>query len=103
MATGKVSRDSAGIAQSACGIATGDGTALSVTCGWRPKFVTVFNKTDVIKHEKIDGMLATETIKTVTAGTMTLDTTSAIVLTDRGFIVSAAMNGAADALVWFAR
>lgn len=102
MATGKVDRNGMGIARGSCGKATGDGTALSVTLGFRPKHIVLVNTTDATKFEWIDGMAANATLKTVTGGAMTVDTTGAIVLAEKGFIVNADTNIAAKALVWFA-
>lgn len=102
MATGKVDRNGMGIARGSCGKATGDGTALSVTLGFRPKHIILINVTDRDRYEWIDGMAANTTLKSVAAGTMTADTTGAITIVEKGFIVNAATNIAAKALVWFA-
>jgi hypothetical protein len=102
MATGAVTRNANGIANRAIGKSTGDGTALSVTMGFKPMTVTVWNQTDAMKWEKIDGMADANSIKTVTAGDQTADTTSAIVLTERGFILSAAAHANGKAIFWFA-
>lgn len=102
MATGTVTRNANGIANRAIGKATGDGTALSVTLGFKPMKVEVINLTDTTTFEKIDGMPDNTTIKCVAAGTVTTDTSSAITLVEKGFIVSAAANAAGKALVWFA-
>lgn len=102
MATGSVSRNAQGIANRAVGVATGDGTALSVAVGFRPMKVELVNLTDATTFEKIDGMSDAQAVKCVTGGALTVDTTSAIVLTDRGFIVSAAVAAAGKSLVWYA-
>lgn len=96
----RASRNDMGIARNFSGTTTGDGTVLTVTLGWRPKYVVIFNETDAIKWEKIDGQAAANTIKTVTAGDMTKDTTSAIQITDNGFVCTAALNASGKALVW---
>lgn len=102
MATGTITRNSQGIANRATGSATGDATALSVTLGFKPMYVEVFNETDVIKWEKFNDQADANCVKTVAAGTMTKDTGSAITLTEKGFILSATVNAAAKALRWFA-
>ncbi len=102
MATGTVSRNGMGIARGSCGKATGDGTALSVTLGFKPKHIIVYNETDAIRWEKFFDQVDANTVKTVTAGTTTTDTTSAIVLAEKGFVVSAAAAANGKALVWFA-
>jgi hypothetical protein len=67
-------------------------------------YFQLINKTDVIIWEKINGMLATESIKVVTAGTTTLDTGSAIVFNADGTVtISATAAGTAKSLVWIAQ
>lgn len=102
MAVGSVARGSRGIARGSRGTVTGDGTALSVTLGWRPKYILIWNQTDAIRWEKIDGQVDAQSIKTVTAGTTTADATSAIVISDTGFLTSAALNANGKALFWYA-
>lgn len=101
MATGAVTRNANGIANRAVGKSTGDGTALSVTLGFKPMVVELINLTDTTTFTKTEDMPANTTLKAVAAGTMTTDTTSAITLVEKGFIVSAAANAAAKSLVWF--
>ena len=103
MATDAPTRNTMGVARGACGTATGDGTALVVTLGWRPKFVMVWNSTDAMKWEKIDGMSETHAIKTVTAGDQTNDTGSGITIQDNGFTVSATAAASGKALAYFAQ
>ena len=102
MATGKVDRNGMGIARGSCGKATGDGTALSITLGFKPKHIVIANVTDATRWEWIDGMAANISFKTVTAGTLTADNTGAITIAEKGFIVSAAAAADGKALVWFA-
>lgn len=102
MATGTISRTGMGVARGSCGTATGDGTALSVTLGFQPKYVMIFNETDVIKWEKLYNQADANCIKTVAAGTMTKDTTSAIVLSDSGFVASAALFASGKVCHWYA-
>lgn len=52
---------------------------LTVSPGFRPRYFRLENATDRIAFEWMEGMAATNSIKTVAAGTRTLDTTSAIV------------------------
>lgn len=82
-----------GIAQGGMGDATGDGTALMVTLGFRPAHVKLLNATAGKKFEKFDLMPDTDTWN----GTA-ITTTSDIILTERGFIVSAAINAAGNRL-----
>lgn len=94
-------RKANGIARGESGTTTGDGTALTVTLGYKPKRVTLINLTDAIRIEKIDGMTDAQTLQTVTAGTTTVQTGSQIVLNDRGFVASAAVNANGKSLVWY--
>lgn len=96
------SRGPDSIARGACGTFTGDGGIATITLGFRPKNVKLVNITGVVVWEKIDGMLATQTLMTVTAGTLTVNTTSAVVLTATGFTVSAAAAVSTNLFVWSA-
>ena len=93
----------------AYGQTTGAGEAVDVTLGFVPRMVIVYNITDAMKWEKIAGMGDTESFKTVTAGTQTADTTSAIVFTGdadgdafAGFTLSAALAANGKDLNWIA-
>lgn len=99
---GTVSRSGQGIARGSVGKVTGDGNQLRINLGFRPKRVTIYNVTDALKWEAVDGMAATITLKTVTAGTQTADTTSAIVIDDQGFTTTAALFANTKAIVWAA-
>lgn len=52
--------------------------AIVLTPGFRPRYVCIWNVTDRIKYEWFDGMAATDYVKTVAAGTITLGTDSAL-------------------------
>lgn len=104
MATVTISKRSDGIANSATASWTGDGAIQTVTLGFQPTHVVLYNETGVIKWEKFDPMVAANSIKTVTAGTTTTDTTSAIVINSDGTLtISAAANVNAQAMKLFAR
>ena len=64
----------------ASGYFTGTGDAVVIATGFQPTRVRVIDETDVIIWEWDRGLAATHTIKQVTAGTTTVDTTSAIVV-----------------------
>lgn len=109
MAADKATANSMGVVNIATGSSTGDGTALDVTLGFIPRHVRVFNLTDVILWEKFEAMPASNSVKQVTAGTTTLDTTSAIVIKGAatadgyaGFQMSAGANANAKVLHWVA-
>lgn len=84
------------------GFTTDSGTAAAFTfnVGFTPRKVRVVNITDMTQYELLDQLPATDTLKTVTAGTFTLDSGSAIVTVDRGFTLSAGVMLASKTFVW---
>lgn len=93
-----------GIANTFTGSFTGAGAIVTLTPGFIPALVIVFNETDALRWEKMYDMVAANSIKTVTAGTQTTDTTSAIVINSNGTVtLSAALaaNGKACKYVMF--
>jgi len=74
------------------GYFTSTGNATQVNVGFKPTRVKVVNTTDVIEWEWKLGMLATHTLKTVAAGTVTDDTSSAILPTEQGGTTDIAGN-----------
>lgn len=104
MATVTYSKRTDGIMNAACAAFTSDNAAQTVTLGFVPSHVKVINETDVIIWEKIGNQAAANCIKTVTAGTTTLDTGSAIVInTDGTITLSATLVGNAKAIKLIAR
>ena len=107
MATDTATSQASGIVNFATGSFTSDNTATTVTLGFVARAVKVVNSTDTIVWEKIEGMSATHSIKTVTAGTTTIDTGSAILIntaaTTKGTItISATAAGNAKAISYVA-
>ena len=107
MATSNPTTQAGGVPNFASGSITSDNTAITVNLGFVPRWVKVVNTTDVIVWEKIEGMSATHSIKTVTAGTTTIDTGSAILIntaaTTKGTItISATAAGNAKAISYVA-
>jgi hypothetical protein len=103
MATVAATSQAMGVDNFASGSFTSDNTATIVNVGFKPRWVKVVNTTDVIVWEKIEGMAAANSVKTVTAGTTTIDTGSAIVInTDGTFTLSATAVGNAKAISWVA-
>lgn len=103
MATVAATSQAMSIADFASGSFTSDNTATIVTLGFKPRWVKVVNSTDVIVWEKIEGMAAANSVKTVTAGTTTVDTGSAILInTDGTITLSATAVGSAKAISWVA-
>lgn len=104
MATGTVTSRADGIINSASGSLTGDATATTITLGFNPLQVFVVNSTDTITWNKIAGMAAANSVKTVAAGTTTIDTGSAILINGDGTItLSATLAASAKAIAWIAR
>lgn len=80
--------------QRAIGKVVFDGTTITATeylrieCGFKPRRVRVINLTSRIEGEYWEGMSSAQHLRTVAAGTRTLDTTAAVFsLDDRGFRV----------------
>jgi hypothetical protein len=104
MATVTISKRADGIVNCSTASWTGDAAAQTITLGFVPTYVLIVNETDVIRWEKIDPMAAANCLKTVTAGTLTLDATSAIVInTDGTLTLSAGLNATGKALKLLAR
>jgi hypothetical protein len=91
----------AGVVNHAFGSFTSDNTAALLALGFVPKKVKFVNVTDVVVWEKFEGMAANASIKTVTAGTTTIDTTGAITINSDGTVtLAAAAVGNAKAIAW---
>jgi len=66
--------------------------AMAITLGFTPRYVRVINLTDRIEFEWFEGMTATHALKTVAAGTRTLETSGGITVssTAQNFSLAAA-------------
>lgn len=64
---------------------TGTVAAFSITCGFKPRYVKVVNVTSRDQMEWYEGMADDSGIKTVAAGTRTLDVADAITVSESGF------------------
>lgn len=98
------STQAGGIANTATASFTSDGTAATVKLGFVPRFVKVVNSTDAIIWEKITGMAAANSVKTV-GGTVavTVDTGSAILInTDGTITLSSTLAGTGKSIAVFA-
>jgi len=92
-----------GVARFASGYIDPSATGSKViTLGFRPRYVLMINEDLVVRWEKLDSMADAACLKTVTAGTMTYDTNSAIVIDDSGFTISSAAYGDGDNVMWIA-
>lgn len=94
--------NSMGVVNFATGVFTGAGAIVEVDLGFTPRWVKIFNETDVIMWELFECMSDTITAKTVTAGTTTADTTTAITVDTDGFSVTAAAAVEDSVLSWVA-
>jgi len=99
-----------GVHNTYTGTVTGAGAIVTIGLGFIPAHVMVYNETDALRWEKIYDQVDANTIKTVTAGTQTTDTSSAIVIGNdtngiaKGSIrLSAALAASGKALVVLAR
>lgn len=68
----------------------GSPAAATLTLGFTPRYVCWLNATDRIQYEWYDGMAAGTTLKTVAAGTRTLDTGDAAISVSGGTVTIAA-------------
>jgi len=93
---------SMGVVNFASGSFTGAGAAVEVDTGFTPRYVRIFDKTNVIIWEKSEDMVAANCIKQVTAGTTTVETSSDIVMDDNGFTVSATLAASSAEIGWIA-
>lgn len=101
MATVTVSKRSDGVNSFAHGSFTGDGAAQVLSLGFVPNHIIVINETDAIRWEKFQPMAAANSIKTVTAGTTTVDTGSAIVFNSDGTVTLSATLAASAKVIKF--
>lgn len=103
MANVSATTQNAGVSNFASGSFTSDNTVTIVALGFTARSVRVVNTTDVIVWEKIQGMAAANSVKTVSNGTTTIDTGSAILInTDNTITLAAATVGATKAISWVA-
>jgi len=93
---------SGGKANIATGSFTSDGNAVDIELGFNPRYIKVFDMDAVTTHEFCEGMPDTETIKTVTGGSMTVETGSIIVPDVNGFTIAAAEMTDTNVVVWVA-
>jgi len=84
--------NSDGIVHRASGSFITDATAAAVTLtlGFTPRYVVWENATDRIKYEWYDGAANGTTVKTVAAGTRTLDTSDAAISVSGGTVTISA-------------
>ena len=73
------------------GTIDGTGAAISIVCGFRPRYVKVVNVASggLCSIEHIDTMAAASGFKGITAGTKTFISSNGITLNDFGFTIGA--------------
>ena len=104
MATATIASRADGITNSSSGSFTGDGAITKITLGFNPMYFLLVNTTDVVKFEKLSSQPAADTLKTIAVGTMTEDTTSAILFNGDGTVsINAATGITAKVFAWVAR
>lgn len=96
-----------GISNMATGSFTGGGAAVSAMVGFRPRRIELTNMTDGIQYMWQEGMAAGKVLKTVAAGTVTVETGSLLAPTTNestfhGFTIAAAAAVAAKDYVFAA-
>lgn len=93
-----------GIANTAGGSFTGAGAVVTLTLGFVPVSVEVFNSTDAISWTKFYDMAATVTKKETAASVQTADAGSAIVINSDGTVtLSATLAANGKVCSWVAR
>src|SRR5262245_19117862 len=96
MALSNTQTSNMGVYNIAVGRLSGTYTAadFTITLGFVPRYFCIENLTDRIKYEWYEGMTGTHYLKTVAAGTRTLDTSSGITVgTDGTVIVDVSVDG----------
>ena len=61
--------------------------AITITCGFQPRYVGVFNCTSGDKMEWFHGMAAASAFKQVAAGTSSIITTLGVTVSSAGFVI----------------
>lgn len=103
MATVTYAARSGGVVNSVAGSFTSDNNAQTLTLGFKPNWIKVWNETDVILWEAISTTSATKSWKVVTAGTTTLEVGSPIVINSDGTVtLSATLVGNAKLITFYA-
>lgn len=99
-----------GAVRIACGayIDSGTAAAITISCGFQPRYVKVINKTGLCMEEWIEGMTAAHAVKTVDSGSNATDivslTSLGITVSEGGFIIGldTDINVTSEQLHWVA-
>ena len=79
MATVNATSNSESIVNFASGSYT-SASSDTISLGFVPRWVKIVNATDAATYEKLEGMAAAACVKTVTAGTTTIDTSGLVTI-----------------------
>lgn len=84
---------------------TGTAAAVTITCGFKPRYVRVMNQTSGDLIEWFEGMTAAHGIKQVAAGTRAATTSLGITVADNGFVIGLDLdiNVTSEQLRWMAQ
>lgn len=95
--------NSNGVVNYAVGKVVTDGgaaAATTFTLGFAPRKIRFVNLTDRIQDEWFEGMSAANSLHTVAAGTVTLETTNGITVSGNTFTVTATTMVASKSFFW---
>ena len=94
--------ESFGIVNFSSGSFTGAGNAVDIQVGFTPRYVKIVNWTDNITWEWLDGAPSTNALKSIAAGTNTVDATSGITVDLRNVYLTAALAANSSKFSWLA-
>ena len=103
MATVTYAARSGGVLNTAVGSFTSDGSAQTVTLGFKPNYMKIINETDTIVWEVFSNSTATKVLKITGVPAVTIDTGTAILLNADGTVtLSATLVGTSKVITFFA-
>lgn len=100
--------NNAGVSNVAVGRGSGTYTAADfvITLGFKPRYFVIENVTDRVKCEWYEGMASGDYIKTVAAGTRTLETSDGVIVNTDGTVsIDVSVDGIQtdnDQIAWMA-
>lgn len=74
--------------------------AVTITLGFKPRYVKFVNLTDRITDEWFEGMASASSLHAVAAGTLTLETTNGIAVSGNTFTLTATTMVASKSFFW---
>lgn len=101
MTASSPTKNSGGVVNNASGTVTGAAAAVTITLGFIPQSVEVYNETDVILWKKFPTQAAANCIKIVATAVMTNDTGSAIVINTDGTVTLSATLAASGKVLHY--